>query len=56
MRKKSADEQPKKTIAKKVVTPKRRYFVPGIGAVEATDLSQVDAELKKKQEQDNGNK
>lgn len=52
---KSTDEQPKKTIAKRVITPKRRYFVPGVGAVEAADLSKVDEELKK-QEKSNGNK
>lgn len=27
----SADEQPKKAVAKKVVTPKRRYFFPSTG-------------------------
>lgn len=34
----SPDEQPKRRIAKKLVTPKRRYFVPSRGvSVEASD-------------------
>lgn len=46
MAKKSKSTQPKK----------RQFQVPGVGIVEAVDLSKVGAELKKKQEQDNGNK
>jgi len=35
----SADEQPKQAVAKKVVTPKRRYFFPSTGvSIVATSL------------------
>lgn len=47
------DEQPKKKVAKKVVTPKRRYFVPEHGvSVKATShedaVKQAEAIVKKK--------
>ena len=35
MAKTSSDEQPKQVIAQKVVTPKRKYFNPTAGEVEA---------------------
>lgn len=40
MSKKTTDETSKKRIAKRVVTPKRRYFVPKAGvSVEADDAA-----------------
>jgi hypothetical protein len=47
----TADELPKKEIAKKVVTPKHRYFFPDHGfSVEASSytdaLSEADKKLK----------
>jgi hypothetical protein len=37
----SAEEQPKRKVAKKVVTPKRRYFSPLQGSVEARSLDEA---------------
>lgn len=43
------DELPKREIAKRVITPKRRYFVPEYGrSVEAESLDEA-AKLAKKQ-------
>jgi hypothetical protein len=56
---KTTEEKSKKTIAKRVITPKRRYFVPNHGEVEAEDLTRVEAKLKqvnKKAEAGDGNK
>jgi len=41
--KKSIEETSKKEIAKKVMTPKRRYFAPSLGrSVEARDLAEAE--------------
>ena len=56
---KTIEEKSKKTIARQVVTPKRRYFVPNHGEVEAKDLTDVEVKLKqanKKVEAGDGNK
>lgn len=46
--KKSSDEQPKRKIAERVVTPKRKYFVPALGeTVEATDAETAVEEARK---------
>ena len=42
------DEQPKKVVAKRVITPKRRYFVPEHGvSIEAVDQADADKKVKK---------
>lgn len=38
---KSSDEQPKQVIAKQVVTPKRKYFSPTQGEVDADTLEEA---------------
>lgn len=43
------DEKPKKSIAKRVITPKRKYFVPSHGEIEAKDMKDVEIKLKKLQ-------
>ena len=50
----SADEQPKRKIAKKVITAKRQYFVPTYGAVEAdsAQAAATEAERLSKQKKD----
>jgi hypothetical protein len=45
----ATEEQPKKTIAKKLITPKRKYFVPTHGMIEATNLADVEKQLSKKE-------
>jgi hypothetical protein len=43
----TADEQPKRKIAKKVVTPKHQYFFPHHGrSVLATDIREAETKLK----------
>jgi hypothetical protein len=45
----TADEQPKKDIAKKVITAKHKYFFPDHGiVVDAEDSIEAAAELKKR--------
>lgn len=44
---KTADEQPKKVIAKRVVTPKQRYFNPVHGSVEAESNEDAVEQFKK---------
>lgn len=45
---KSADEQSKKEVAEKVVTPKQKYFFPKYGkTVEATSLAEATKEVEK---------
>lgn len=53
-----ADEKPKEVIARTVITPTRKYFVPGIGQVTASDLSDVNKQVQKlkKREVQDGNK
>lgn len=55
--KSSPDEQPKKKVAKRVITPKRLYFMPEHGinieardAVEANDLLKKQLKAQKEQE------
>lgn len=56
-KKKSADEHSKDKIAKRVVTPKRRYFLPEAGReVEAEELANVQEALNKEAEVGDGNK
>lgn len=44
----TVDEQPKKDIAKKVITPKRKYFSPDVMAsVEAESFDDAVSETKK---------
>lgn len=57
----SADEQPKKAIAKKVVKPKRRYFVPHLGrsvegafALPQEAADKLENKLKKEKKASNG--
>jgi hypothetical protein len=40
----SADEEPKDKIAKKVITPKRRYFVPEYGVSVLAESAEEAAE------------
>ena len=56
MIKKAADENSKAKIAKRVVTPKRRYFIPAAGvSVEADDMEKaLKAAEKPKQESGDG--
>lgn len=54
MSKKTADENSKAKIAKRVVTPKRRYFMPAAGvSVEADDITKAtkaaDTQVKKQE-------
>lgn len=62
MTKKSPDEQPKNEIAKKVITAKRRYFVPGHGSVnaesaaKASEIAQRHANVKEIREEGDGNR
>ncbi len=45
---KSADEQPKKAIAKRVITPKQRYFFPSHGlSIEAESNEKAVEQFKK---------
>lgn len=45
---KSAEEKPKNEVAKRVVTPKRKYFFPEEGVtVEAEDSVEAATKLKK---------
>ncbi len=45
------DEQPKKAMAKRVITPKRKYFLPFEGKTfEADDLADVEKQLTKEKE------
>lgn len=37
----SPDEQPKRKVAKQVITQKRQYFVPHYGSVEATSAEEA---------------
>ncbi|WP_427007196.1 hypothetical protein [Pseudarthrobacter sp. H2] len=47
----SPDEQPKKTMAKRVITPKRKYFLPFEGkTLDAEDLADVEKQLIKEKE------
>jgi hypothetical protein len=52
--KKSSDEQPKQKIARQVMTPKHRYFVPAYGisveAESAAEAVQIAEETIKKPE------
>ena len=50
----SADEQPKRKIAKQVIAEKRQYFVPSYGAVEAdsAETAVTEAERLSKQKKD----
>lgn len=53
------DEQPKKDIAKKVVTPKRKYFFPAhshLGEIEGDTPQEAETNLKSqlKQTQEEG--
>ena len=44
----TVEEQPKQTVAKAVVTPKRRYFFPYAGvSVEANTLDEAQSAYKK---------
>jgi hypothetical protein len=44
----TTEEQPKKQIANKVITPKRKYFVPSTGrTVEAESLADAVTESEK---------
>jgi hypothetical protein len=43
----SLEEVPKRAATRRVITPKRKYFVPEHGTVEATDLSDVEKKLSK---------
>ena len=55
MVKKSADETSKRKIARRVVTPKRRYFMPAAGqSVEADDMNKAVKQLTTKQESGDG--
>lgn len=49
---KSADEQPKEAIAKKVVTAKRRYFVPDHGVSVEANSPEEAVKLAAKQEKE----
>lgn len=53
MTKKSADEEPKEQVAKRVVAPKRRYFMPQTGeSVFATSVEDAVKRASKGQEGD----
>jgi len=47
-RKKSPDEQPKRKIASRVITPKQRYFVPSQGI--SVDAESAEKAVKAAQE------
>lgn len=51
-KKQNIEENPKEVIANQVVTPTRKYFVPGFGEVEAVDLADVQKQLKKLKKQE----
>lgn len=56
---KTTEEKSKQQIAKRVIAPKRRYFVPEQGMVEASSLEDVSKQLTnklKKQEDGDGDK
>lgn len=55
MNKRTVDELPKEAIARKVITPKRLYFVPGKGQVEATQIEDVAKKVKAKKVGDGNN-
>lgn len=45
------DEQPKKALPKRVITPKRKYFLPFEGKTfDADDLADVEKQLIKEKE------
>ena len=46
MKDKNVEENSKEVIANKVVTPTRKYFVPGHGQVEAPELDDVSKQIK----------
>lgn len=47
----SADEMPKKKVAKRVISPKRRYYFPTLGkSVEATSREEAEAAVTKEKE------
>lgn len=45
---KTIEENSKEVIANSVVTPTAKYFVPEYGEIEARDLDDVHAQLKKR--------
>lgn len=48
----TADEKPRKEIAKQVITPKRKYFLPSTGAtIEGETLEDAVAKTKKQPKQ-----
>jgi hypothetical protein len=51
----TTDEKPKRSIAKRVVTPKRKYFVPEHGVtVEANDVTDAVEQAKKLKQEKEG--
>lgn len=51
MSKKTIEEQSKEDVAKKVITPKRRYFVPSVRrTVEAENVAEVAKQVTEKKE------
>jgi len=55
MSKPTTEEESKDKIANKVISPTRKYFVPGHGEVEAESLADLNKKLKKKDEAGDGN-
>jgi hypothetical protein len=49
MAKRKADMQSNKEVGESVITPKRLYFVPNIGEVEAESLDDVEKKLTKEE-------
>lgn len=51
-----SDETPKKTIAKKVITPKRKYFSPIHGEIEAESLEDAVSQIEAKEAKETNTK
>jgi hypothetical protein len=51
MKHKSVEEETKKKIAKKLITPNRKYFVAGVGPIEAVSVEEVQQDLKANKEE-----
>lgn len=51
----NTDKGKKKALVKKLRSEPNKYFVPGKGQIEATDLRDVEKKLKEKEEDGDGN-